>query len=100
MSVKIERTYKEVGIIKKKSDDLTHLIDSYKDSVDKLSKLVVGSAVGGYSWNQQLIAPLVSGEIVYVHPDQAGVSESYVRVIHSEHRAVSIFLRTHFETES
>lgn len=95
---KVERTYKEVGVIKKKGEDLTHLVTRYEDSLDGLKTMTVKPGVGEYSWVQHLIVPLKSNETVYIHPDQTGVSRGYTRIIHSEMKAIAIFANNHFDT--
>lgn len=95
---KVERTFKEVGIIKKDKVDMTHLVTKYDESTDGLKTMTVKPGVGEYSWVQSLIVPLKSNETVYIHPDQTGVGSGFVRIIHSHLKAIAVFSKSHFDT--
>jgi hypothetical protein len=95
---KVERTYKEVGVIKKQGTDLTHLVTKFNGPLDGLKTMTVKPGVGEYSWVQSLIVPLKSNETIYIHPDQTGVGVGFVRIIHSHLKAIAVFHKSHFDT--
>lgn len=95
--MKVESTFKIAGIIKKQQEDLTHMVTKFDGSTDGFDTLVVKKGMNDKSWNNQLIVPLVDGETVFVHPDQANVQDGYVRVIHGQVKAIAVFSRSHFE---
>lgn len=93
-----KKTFKPKEIIK--ADDhkaeMQHLVTSYDGKTAKLKTLVVRTGLNDMRWNRELLVSLEDGQTVYIHPDQKNVEAGYVRVIHSDHMAVSVFDRTHF----
>jgi len=93
------------------NEDYSHLIDTekaknetfikflniyQKDDIKDLKILVVKDEIRASKWNFSLVVPLVPNGEVRVHPNQVGVDERFVRIIHSEHNCVSIFHKSHF----
>lgn len=75
----------------------TKYYTAYEGSIDDLKKLKVKKSVGEASWNKHLPIPLITGEIVSVHPDQSDVPTRYIKIIHSELKAISSFNKSDFE---
>lgn len=79
------------------SEEILKRIKVYEGDTGSLKQGKVKKEIDSFGWNKHLFAPLVSGEIVYLHPDQENVPERYAKIIHSIHNCVSVFSKTYFE---
>lgn len=96
--MKLDSTFKIAGIVKKNQENLVHMVAKFEGDTSRFPTLTVKRGMNDKAWNNQLIVPLHDGETVFVHPDQANVSDGYVRVVHGDVKAVAIFAKAHFET--
>jgi hypothetical protein len=94
----LNRQIEEPRIIKGKSDlDFSKFLRQYEGSVENLEVLTTNESLKSEKWNQSLPVPLGGLEQVYIHPDQEGVQESYVRIIFGEKNYISVFNRSHLK---
>lgn len=70
---------------------------SYNESVEKLVQISPKKGLTDSGWNKHLPVPVTAGYPVYVHPDQSEVKDNYIKVIHGEEKAISTFLKSHFD---
>lgn len=77
-------------------ENILKQITIFEGSLDGLKTGIVKKGIGDLSWNRHLFVPLENNEKIYVHPDQEGVSEKFIRVIHSDYNSVSIFTKSYF----
>lgn len=77
-------------------DSLKKFIDKYQGDTKSLKTRTVVDNMHEVSWNSHLIYPLISGETVYVHPDQSKVKDEYLKII-NEAGAVSTFNKQYFK---
>ena len=82
--------------VKPSNEEFLKNIAKYDGDKSGLPTLTVHEKIKSSKWNFSLIVPLMPNEIVHIHPDQKDVDEQYIRVIHSDHNAVSIFHKSHF----
>lgn len=68
----------------------------YESSTEGLKKIYPEKSFINAGWNSHLPVPVTESSDVYLHPDQSDVPEKYIRVIHGEEKAISVFLETHF----
>jgi hypothetical protein len=71
-------------------------ITIFEGSLEGLKIGMVKKGIGDLSWNRNLFVSLENNEKIYVHPDQEGLSEMYIRVIHSDYNCVSVFNKSYF----
>lgn len=74
------------------------MMPRYTESTDTLQQLFVKRGMELLAWNRALPYPLVDGEQVWVHPSQFGITDSYVRIVHSSEKVISVFNRSYFYT--
>jgi hypothetical protein len=77
--------------------DLKNYLNIYEGDTRSLRKGIIKKGVGDMSWMKHLFVPLENGKEVYLHPDQSDVSGHYLKIIHSEHKCISVFSKTYFE---
>ena len=78
-------------------EKLSKYVTEYDNDVEGLETLIVKEKMDDIGWNQHLLEPLIGGATVYIHPDQTKVDEQYVRVIHGNRKAISIFGKHNFQ---
>ena len=66
-------------------------------NLESLKKLKLKKNIYEKVWNKSLVVPFLQEEIVFVHPNQKGVSDKYIKIIHSDEITVSIFSKSYFE---
>lgn len=72
-------------------------LNIYEGNISSLKKAIVKKGVADMSWMKHLFVPLENLQGVYLHPDQSGVTSHYLKIIHSEHKCVSIFNKSYFD---
>lgn len=77
-------------------ENITNYIKVYDSPLEGLQTAEVKKGVGDLAWNQNSFVPLRNGEQIFVHPDQEGIEENYLRIIHSEYNCISVFSRNYF----
>jgi len=77
-------------------ENILNRITIFEGSLEDLKTGIVKKGIGDLTWNRHLFAPLESNSKVYVHPEQEGLSEMYIRVIHSDYNCVSVFSKSYF----
>lgn len=92
----LNRQIEEPRIIKGKSDlDFSKFLNRYEGSLETLEMLTTNESLKNEKWNLSLPVPLGGLEQVYVHPNQEGVHENYVKIIFGENNYISVFHRSH-----
>lgn len=69
--------------------------EQYKEDLKGLQKLTVTDETCKASWNKHMFVPLKG--TVYVHPNQEGVKEGYIKVIHSKFHIICTFDKHNFK---
>ena len=77
-------------------ENILNHVKIFEGSLEDLKTGVVKKGIGDLIWNRHLFVPLENNAKIYVHPDQEGISEMYIRVIHSDYNCVSVFTKSYF----
>jgi hypothetical protein len=77
-------------------EDVKHL-NIYEGNTGSLKKGIVKKGVADMSWMKYIFVPLENLQEVYLHPDQSGVTSHYLKIIHSDHKCISIFNKAYFD---
>jgi hypothetical protein len=70
---------------------ITGLGSKFEGPTDDLEKIVVDKNIASVGWNQHLPNPLQPDEVVFKHPDQTGVANGYVKIIHGDVKNIAVF---------
>jgi hypothetical protein len=62
-----------------------------------LKQVKLKKGIADKGWNQHLPNQLLPEEIVWVHPDQSGFGNQFMRIVHSDKSSVSVFSKSYFE---
>ena len=72
-------------------------LNIYEGNTSSLKKAIVKKGVADMSWMKYIFVPLENLQDVYLHPDQSGVTSHYLKIIHSDHKCISIFNKAYFD---